>query len=120
MLKYMRTWGRGIKPPTRTSIGRQTATQSAIGMTVTDGFSLTTAENEGFKTADNNTRLVRYTATNSLKWTPNNIMPTLLSNHDVKTKESPFLLDNSNTPRGAKRAITLDRNFDKFAWMYNR
>jgi hypothetical protein len=29
-------------------------------------------------------------------------------------------LDNSNTPRGAKRAITLDRNFDNYAWMYNR
>ena len=47
-------------------------------------------------------------------------MPTLLSNHDVKTQYSPFLLDNTNTPRGAKRAITLDRNFDTFAWMYNR
>jgi hypothetical protein len=40
-------------------------------------------------------------------------MPTLL------TKEKP-LLDNTNTPRSAKRAITLERSFDKFAWMYNR
>jgi hypothetical protein len=49
-------------------------------------------------------------------------MPKLLGNNDVKSPEytSPFLLDNSNTPRGAKRAITLERNFDTFAWMYNR
>jgi hypothetical protein len=40
-------------------------------------------------------------------------MPTLLHG------EKP-LLDNTNTPRGSKRAITLDRCFDKFAWMYNR
>lgn len=52
-------------------------------------------------------------AINSLKWDPNNFMPTLLHG------EKP-LLDNSNTPRGAKRAITLERSFDTFAWMYNR
>lgn len=52
-------------------------------------------------------------ATNSLKWDPNNFMPTLLHS------EKP-LLDNTNTPRAAKRAITLERSFDKFAWMYNR
>lgn len=52
-------------------------------------------------------------ATNSLKWNPNSFMPTLLNS------EKP-LLDNTNTPRAAKRAITLERSFDKFAWMYNR
>jgi hypothetical protein len=56
---------------------------------------------------------MRYLATNSLKWNPNSFMPTLLHS------EKP-LLDNTNTPRGQKRAITLDRCFDKFAWMYNR
>ena len=40
-------------------------------------------------------------------------MPTLLG------KVTPQL-DNTNTPRGAKRAITLERSFDKFAWMYTR
>lgn len=40
-------------------------------------------------------------------------MPTLLNS------DKP-LIDNTNTPRGAKRAITLERSFDKFAWMYNR
>ena len=56
---------------------------------------------------------MRYMATNPLKWDPNNFMPTLLNNPKP-------LLDNTNTPRGAKRAITLDRCFDNFAWMYNR
>lgn len=59
------------------------------------------------------TRTQRYLATNSLKWDPNNFMPTLLHG------EKP-LLDNTNTPRAAKRAITLERSFDNFAWMYNR
>jgi hypothetical protein len=54
-----------------------------------------------------------YLATNSLKWDPNNFMPTLLNS------EKP-LLDNSNTPRGAKRAITLERSFDSFPFMYSR
>ena len=52
-------------------------------------------------------------ATNPLKWTPNSFLPTLLGN------TSP-LLDGTHTPRGAKRAITLERSFDKNAWMYNR
>lgn len=30
------------------------------------------------------------------------------------------LLDNSNTPRGAKKAITLERNFDHDVWIYNK
>lgn len=30
------------------------------------------------------------------------------------------LLDNSNTPRGAKKLITLERNFDKDPWIYNK
>ena len=38
MLKYMRTWGRGIKKPERAN------TASIVGMTVTDGFSRCTAD----------------------------------------------------------------------------
>jgi hypothetical protein len=29
-------------------------------------------------------------------------------------------MDRTHTPRGAKKAITLERTFDKFAFMYNR
>ena len=47
------------------------------------------------------------------KWTPNNFSPDLLYN----TKP---LLDRSNTPRGALRSITLDRNFSKEKWLYNK
>ena len=51
--------------------------------------------------------------TNPFKWNPNKHMPTLLGN------VAP-LNDNTNTPRGAKRAITLERSFDRFAWMHTR
>ena len=61
-------------------------------------------------------------ATNSKKWCPNNFFPTLLGAGPPDYKDSNLkpLLDNSNTPRGAKKAMTLERNFDTFAWMYNR
>ena len=55
----------------------------------------------------------RYTATNSLKWTPNNFLPKLL----FKTKP---LNDRTSTPRGTRKSITLDRCFDKQPWIYNR
>jgi hypothetical protein len=29
-------------------------------------------------------------------------------------------MDNTMTPRGQKKSITLERSFDKFAFMYNR
>eukprot|EP00347_Sterkiella_histriomuscorum_P011236 403373226 len=47
------------------------------------------------------------------KWDPNNFHPKIIT--DVKP-----LLDNSNTPRGAKKAITLERNFDHDVWVYNK
>lgn len=47
------------------------------------------------------------------KWDPNKFNPGLLS-------ETKPLLDNSNTPRGAKKAITLERCFDKDMWVYNK
>ena len=47
------------------------------------------------------------------KWIPNNYIPNLLYN----TKP---LFDRSNTPRGALRAITLDKNFSKEKWLYNK
>ena len=55
----------------------------------------------------------RYIATNSKKWDPNNFLPSLLS----QTKP---LDDTSLTPRGQKKAITLERCFDKQPWIYNR
>lgn len=55
----------------------------------------------------------KWTANNSLKWTPNSFLPNLLS-------KVPPLLDNTDTPRGSRKKITLERSFDKFPWMYNR
>ena len=46
-------------------------------------------------------------------WRPNSYFPKLLSN----TKP---LLDRTNTPRGTLRAITLERNFAKEKWLYNK
>lgn len=46
-------------------------------------------------------------------WKPNDFFPNLLST----TKP---LLDRTHTPRGALRAITLDRNFAKEKWLYNK
>lgn len=46
-------------------------------------------------------------------WTPNNFDMRYLEN----TKP---LLDRTNTPRGALRSITLDRNFTKERWLYNK
>jgi len=48
-----------------------------------------------------------------MKWTPNSFSPEFLS----QTKP---LLDRSNTPRGCLRQITLDRNFSKEKWLYNK
>lgn len=47
-------------------------------------------------------------------WSPNNF-----SMNQLQTK-TPMLLDRSNTPRGAQRAITLERTFDKDIWVYNK
>jgi len=52
------------------------------------------------------------TKTNA-KWDPNNFSLKLLD--DTKP-----LLDNSNTPRAAKKAITLERCFDHDIWIYNK
>ena len=46
-------------------------------------------------------------------WTPNDFFPKLLNN------EKP-LLDRTHTPRGALRAITLERNFAPEKWLYNK
>jgi len=51
--------------------------------------------------------------TNSLVWKPNDSLPTLLS-------KSKALNDRTHTPRGATKAISLERAFDTHAWMYNR
>ena len=46
-------------------------------------------------------------------WRPNGFFPNLL------TQDKP-LLDRTHTPRGALRAITLERNFAKEKWLYNK
>jgi len=51
------------------------------------------------------------------KWAPNNFATKLIENLYTET---PRLLDRSNTPRGAQRAITLDRNFSNKKWLYNK
>ena len=49
----------------------------------------------------------------SSEWKHNSFAP------GVFRMTSP-LLDNSNTPRGAKRLITLERNLDKDPWIHNK
>ena len=44
---------------------------------------------------------------------PNGFFPNLLQNTQP-------LLDRTHTPRGALRAVTLDRNFSKEKWLYNK
>ena len=46
-------------------------------------------------------------------WKPNSNYPSLLSN-------TRPLLDRTHTPRGALRAITLERNFAREKWLYNK
>lgn len=46
-------------------------------------------------------------------WQSNSHFPNLLNN----TKP---LLDRTHTPRGAARAITLERNFSPAKWLYNK
>ena len=55
-----------------------------------------------------------YKAATGLKWNPNSFLPNLLSS------KNETLNDGTHTPRGAKRAITLERSFDKQPWMHNR
>ena len=46
-------------------------------------------------------------------WAPNNFFPKLI-------QETKPLLDRTHTPRGALRAITLERNFAPEKWLYNK
>ena len=46
-------------------------------------------------------------------WKPNDFMPNLL------TVTKP-LMDRTNTPRGALRAISCERNFTHAKWLYNK
>ena len=52
-------------------------------------------------------------ATTTNKWSPNKHLPNLL-------KSAAPLLDNTNTPRGAKKEMSLGRTFDNNPWIYNR
>jgi hypothetical protein len=51
---------------------------------------------------------------NTMVWTHNNFAPSTIE------KETPRLLDRTNTPRGAMRATTLDRNYSTKKWLYNK
>lgn len=55
-----------------------------------------------------------YKATNSKKWNPNSFLPNLLAKNEVP------MHDGQLTPRGVKKAMTLDRGFDHHPWIYNR
>jgi len=46
-------------------------------------------------------------------WKSNSFFPKLIS-------ETKPLLDRTHTPRGALRAITLERNFAREKWLYNK
>jgi len=61
----------------------------------------------------------RYFATNTAKWDPNTFYPSLLGKTGSVFDAAP-LNDNTHTPRGAKKAITLERAFNRVPWMYNR
>lgn len=50
-------------------------------------------------------------------WAPNNFSTKLIEN---LYSETPRLLDRTNTPRAASRAITLDRNYSNKKWLYNK
>jgi len=52
-------------------------------------------------------------AINSLKWNPNSFANNFIDN-------TAPLLDRTHTPRGAKKAIALERTFDKEKWYYPR
>lgn len=62
---------------------------------------------------DNHVKSQTWRPTNAMIWKPNNFLPTLLSN-------TKGLNDRTHTPRGANKAISLERGFDAHAWMYNR
>ena len=47
-------------------------------------------------------------------WNPNNYSLNLIQG------KTPLLLDRTHTPRGTKKAITLERTFDKDIWVYNK
>ena len=99
LLKYMRTQRRGLVRPGKLAyVPGTTKTKDEV---MEEVHALTS-----YKT--------RYMATNSRKWDPNDFLPNLLN------KNLTPLLDNTHTPRGAKRETTLERCFDHQPWMYNR
>ena len=62
------------------------------------------------------TKNEKYICTNSLVWSPNQFSPEIIGNKN----ETPLLLDRTATPRGFMKAISLERTFDRYPWMYNR
>ena len=82
--------------------------------TGTGGFKLPPIENDRRWASTTNAGPVslkdRYFPVNPLVWNPNDFMPAFLNN--VKP-----LMDRTHTPRGAKKAISLERIFDKEIWI---
>ena len=76
----------------------------------TPALNQTVTTKGGFLTHKN----ARYLATNSSKWNPNDFSPKFL---DTVTK--PFH-EGMQTARGAKRAMTLERSFDREVWYHPR
>lgn len=112
----MRTSARGIRRPS--TLGGLNTTRQALttqgGATLKEAMATLRSSMQQTIPLDQ-----RYFCTNSEKWDPNNFFPTLLGKTGTKFA-SPPLLDNTHTPRGAKKAITLERAFDRVCWMHNR
>ena len=102
-LKYIRTSERGVTKP---------KPMKSINLPVVD-WRKTTTSFEVHDPCKTSVQEDTWRINNPFKWTPNNHVPMVL-------REETPLLDNSNTPRGAKRKITLERSFDRFAFMYTR
>ena len=55
-----------------------------------------------------------YRPINSKKWDPTK------SRLELQDPKLTGLMDRTHTPRGYKKAMTLDRNWDRYAWIYTR
>ena len=106
----MRTLDRGItkpKPMTAIRVKEQLRAGAQTSMEDAHGHA------QHYQHDLNHTKSQTWRPTNALVWKPNDFLPNLLS----KTKG---LNDRTHTPRGANKAVSLERAFDANAWMYNR
>lgn len=107
----MRTLDRGLtKPKPMTAIRVKEQLRAGAQSAMVDAHAHATHD---LHTHGTGTKSQTWRATNPLVWKPNDFLPNLLS----KTKG---LNDRTHTPRGANKAISLERAFDAHAWMHNR